>query len=474
MSRFDYFVILAEMRTGSNFLEANLNLIDGLSCFGEAFNPSFMGYPKTEDLLGVTQDQRDEDPFLLLDRIRSVEGLGGFRLFHNHDQRIAATCLADPRCAKIILTRNPVDSFVSWKIAQETGQWKLTNATHSKTRAIAFHMDDFQAHLDALLAFQRDVQRQLQVTGQTAFYINYDDLRDLDVVNGIPAFLGLAGRLNCINKKLKKQNPDPLETKVTNFDDMQEALQETDWFGLWRTPQFEPQRGPAIPSYIAPAKTGLLYLPLRSGPDRVVKDWLRRLDGGDLLAKFSQRSLRDWLNKRLPHRSFTVVRHPVVRAHTAFCERILSGQDPRFADIRANPRRVHKLPVPETAPDMSGADGYDLGAHRAAFLGFLEFLRLNLAGQTSIRVDPNWASQHVLLQGIAQFAVPDVILREEELAKELPQLAGLVGKPEAPAFVPAETVGQDWLEAIYNAEIERAARRAYARDYQIFGFRDWA
>ena len=31
MSRFDLFVVLADMRTGSNFLEANLNALDGVA-----------------------------------------------------------------------------------------------------------------------------------------------------------------------------------------------------------------------------------------------------------------------------------------------------------------------------------------------------------------------------------------------------------------------------------------------------------
>ena len=55
MANFDYFVVFAEMRTGSNFLEANINAFDGLSCLGEAFNPHFIGYPDNEKILGVTQ-----------------------------------------------------------------------------------------------------------------------------------------------------------------------------------------------------------------------------------------------------------------------------------------------------------------------------------------------------------------------------------------------------------------------------------
>ncbi len=122
MPQFDYFVVFAEMRTGSNFLETNLNAIDGLVCHGEAFNPHFIGYPKTKSILGVTQAARDEDPKQLLREIRKApDGLAGFRYFHDHDPRVFDKIVDDPKCAKIVLTRNPADSYVSWKIAVATG-----------------------------------------------------------------------------------------------------------------------------------------------------------------------------------------------------------------------------------------------------------------------------------------------------------------------------------------------------------------
>lgn len=37
--RFDYFVIFAGMRTGSNYLERNLNAAPDLRCYGELYNP---------------------------------------------------------------------------------------------------------------------------------------------------------------------------------------------------------------------------------------------------------------------------------------------------------------------------------------------------------------------------------------------------------------------------------------------------
>lgn len=477
MNNFDYFIVLAEMRTGSNFLEANLNMLDGVTCHGEAFNPSFIGHPKADDLLGIDRDMREQDPHQLLQRIKDSDKLAGFRFFHDHDPRVLGHCMDDPGCAKIILTRNPVDSFVSWKIAQATGQWKLTNATHSKSVQIDFDREAFEAHLAALMSFQADVQRTLQTSGQTAFYIGYDDLRDVEVMNGLAAFLGIEARLSNINKKLKKQNPEPLEQRVRNFDEMKTALREMDRFDLGRTPFFEPARGPAIPTYHAAPETGLLYMPLRSGPDRAICEWLAAVDGAgrkDVISRFSQRSLRDWQAGHPQHRSFAVLRHPVARAHAAFCHRILASDKGGFPEIRANLRRVHKLPIPAEGTDFSGADGYDMAMHREAFGAFLQFLRNNLSGQTSIRVDPSWASQHVLLQGMAQFALPDAILREDDLGRDLPLLAGQIGVVNCPAFQSGSDPKNDLLTAIYDTELEGAAQAAYARDYTVFGFGNWA
>ncbi len=471
MNKFDYFIILAEMRTGSNFLEMNINALDGVTCHGEAFNPAFVGYPKTDQILGIGLDEREKDPQRLIDAIKADHDLGGFRFFNDHDPRVLNTCLTDPRCAKIVLTRNPVDSFVSWKIAQATGQWKLTNATHSKSLQITFDADAFEIHLETIQAFQVRVLNTMQKTGQTAFYINYDDLRDVEIMNGLAMFLGTSARLPNINKKLKKQNPEPLSEKVSNFDQMQAALARIDRFDLSRTPHFEPRRGPAIPTYFAAAKSPLLYMPLRSGPDDAIKKWLADLDGttpDNLLEKFSQKTLRQWKRQHKGHRSFAVLRHPLARAHAAFCDRILFDEPGSFPEIRATLRKVHKLPIPPQAPDTN----YDDTAHKTAFIAFLKFLRNNLSAQTSIRVDPTWASQLTLLQGMADFAMPDMIMREDQLKQELDILARRVGIANEPALIKTAHPHHHRLVAIYDKAVEAAAYDAYQRDYAAFGFGD--
>ena len=61
MTAFRSFVIFAGMRTGSNLLEATLNGVRRVTCFGEAFNPYMMGWPDKDELRGITMAEREAD-----------------------------------------------------------------------------------------------------------------------------------------------------------------------------------------------------------------------------------------------------------------------------------------------------------------------------------------------------------------------------------------------------------------------------
>ena len=473
MAEFDYFVVFAEMRTGSNFLEANINALEGLTCHGEAFNPAFISYPNREETLGVTRAERDADPHRLLGRIKAAHGLNGFRFFNDHDPRVLDDILADPRCAKIVLTRNPAESYVSRKIAEKTGQWKLTNVKHARASDVTFDAAEFEAHVEALQAFQVRLLGGLQKTGQAAFYLAYEDLQDVEVMNGLARFLGSPARLESLDRSLKKQNPAPMADKVRNFDRMETALARLDRFNLNRTPNFEPRRGPVVPGHVAAADSPLLFMPVRGGPTEAVLEWLAGLDDAGreaLQHDFTQKTLRQWKRARPGHRSFTVLRHPVARAHAAFCDKILSTAPGSYTEIRKILRQQFKLDLPKGDPD----GGYTAQRHRAAFLGFLGFLKANLAGQTAIRVDPYWASQTAVLQGVAGFTLPDMILREDRLEDDLAVLAAQVGKSTMPTVAQPTDPHAARLYEIYGRDIESAAREVYARDYTGFGFDDYA
>jgi len=465
MPRFTSFVLFAEMRTGSNFLEANLNALAGVTCLGEVFNPHFIGKQDQVEMFGVDLTLREQDPRLLLRRLRDrTPGLAGFRYFHDHDPRILADLLDDPACAKIILTRNPVDSYVSWKIAQTTGQWKLTNAKNLKTGQARFNGPEFEQHLEALQAFQIRLLHGLQVSGQTAFYIDYDDIQDVAVLNGLAAWLGIEGRLDGLDDKLKKQNPEEIGEKVVNFPEMETALARLDRFNLSRTPNFEPRRPPAIPSFVAIEGAGLLYMPVRAGPEAHVQAWMGRLGRGGLIGDFVQKSLRQWKKAHPGHRSFTVIRHPLLRAHQAFLTQIVSG---KLADHRQSLIRSQQADLPPP-----GQPFLDLVQHREAFAAFLRYAKLSVAGQMGQKVAPHWASQTAVLQGFAGFQGPDLVIREDRMAEGLAYLATELGLPDPPP-APEDRSAVAALATVWTPALEDAAQDAYARDYLGFGFGKW-
>ena len=289
---------------------------------------------------------------------------------------------------------------------------------------------------------------------------------DLDVMNGLAAWLGVPARLAALDRKLKKQNPQPMADKVENLAQMEAALSRFDRFDLSRTPNFEPRRGAAVPTWRAAATAPLLYLPLPSGPDAAVVDWLTALDRGAPPAEgMNQGQVRHWRLARPGHRSFAVLRHPAVRAHAAFCDRILATGPGSFGRIRDALRRSFALELPE------GGDWamLDPATHRAGFLRFLAFLKANLAGQTSLRVDPAWASQTAILSGMAGVAPLDVLLREDRLDRDLPWLCDQVGLP-APAAIGPTDPHRARLDAIFDAAVGAAVREASPRDFETFGF----
>ncbi|MFD1913560.1 nodulation protein NodH [Halodurantibacterium flavum] len=462
--KFDYFVLFAEMRTGSNFLETSICEFPGITSYGEAFNPVFIGKQGKTELLGISLEARRDDPLALLQRMRDASpGLFGFRFFHDHDPRVLDHVLSDPRCAKIILTRNPLESYVSRKIASATGQWKLQNVRFQRSARVEFKSDEFLQMMEELQNFQLLLLHGLQVSGQTAFYIAYEDIQNVRVLNGLGKYLGLDAKLDAPSDKLKKQNPEDIRDKVTNPEEMERALARLDRFNLSRTPNFEPRRGAGVPSFSAGAQTPLLFMPVRCGPEARVLAWMEDMDGAPPVDGFTGRSIRRWQSANPGHRTFTVVRHPLARAHAAFCDYLLT---PRLRAIKTALIKVHKLPLPQNGEVLSVAE------HREAFLAFLRFVKGNLSGQTSVHVHGSWASQCAVLQGFAQFALPDFVLREEEIEAELPRIAALLGKT-APA--PRKTTEERpvALADIHDEELEAAAREAYDRDYLAFGYGNW-
>ncbi|MDZ4391762.1 MAG: nodulation protein NodH [Cypionkella sp.] len=457
-------MIFAEMRTGSNFLEANLNSLDGVTCHGETFNPYLIGGEGKQEMFGIDMAGRDADPAGFLRAMRmQTKGLAGFRYFSDHDPRVFDLVMADPACAKIILTRNQLESFISWRIAMESDQWWLANTKHLKTVRPRFDLAEFNARIDQLQQFQRKLVHALQTTGQTAYYIDYEDIRDLDVLNGLASFLGVPARIEALDFRFKKQNPEAIAEKVSNPLEMQQGLATLDWFNQSHVPNFEPRRLAAVPQYVASEGADLLFMPIKYAPEAQLKKWLQSY--GPLLPGFDRQSLRKWKAAHPGQRSFTVLRHPLARAYAAWCDFTAKEWMP---ELRPYLKRVHKFQLPPKGKPFETMEEF-----RAGFLVFLELIKHVLAGRTELRVMAQIASQGAILQGFAQVQSPDLLIRENKLAEGLTCLCADLGL-DAKALPTVADKHLYPLAQLYGPDLEAAARDAYWRDYEGFGFRNWS
>ncbi|PRY93008.1 hypothetical protein BCF33_1873 [Hasllibacter halocynthiae] len=451
------FVVLAEMRTGSNHLEASLNAMDRVTCHGEAFNQAFVGYPDQDKVLGFDLARRRSDPAGMLEAIAAQPGLNGFRYFHDHDPAVFDLVMRDPAWRKVVLTRDLLDSFVSLEIARATGQWKLTRPKHRRTARITFDPARYDAYRREVEGFASRRRHALQESGQAAFDVAFEEIGDPIVIGGLARFLGTEPPAR-LGGRLVRQNPPDLREKVENFDAMIAATAARP-----AEPESEATRTAAVPSWRASAAVPLLHMPVRGGPEAAVTAWLEGF--GPLEDAFDQRRLRQWSRHHPGHRRFAVLRHPVRRAHAVFASRVLGTGEGPFLKVRERLQRDWGLSLPKGA----ARGGWDAARQKAALLGYLGFVRENLLGQTSIRVEADWATQAAQIAGFAQVAPPDLVLREGELQKALPALASRVGA-EARPFAGAVDDAPVPLADYYDDQVERAVHEVYRRDYVMFGF----
>ncbi|MEL7214528.1 MAG: nodulation protein NodH [Pseudomonadota bacterium] len=496
--RFRYFTIFAAMRTGSNLLERTLAQLDGVERHGELFNPHFIGKPGQDTYLGVGRQSREARPLQLIDRmVEASRGtLPGFRLFNGHDPRVLRRCLTEPACGKIILSRTPLDSYISLKIAQSTDQWMLSNIKKRRDAQVRFDLAEFEAFEAESKAYYAQMRRMMQEHGQSAYFIDYEDLKDLPVLNGLAAYLGLEARFSVLSEPILRQNPGALSDKVVNHAEMQEQLRARGGVHVTGSGVSARNDRGGLRLFRAALKAPIAFAGIPGAPGPVVLRWLHGADGGqaqrpdfeDALARgeitqsfANRRSLREWADSHRRTVAFTVVRHPLARAFAVFDDKIFRGGEAGFPMIREQLRSTFGMVVPDEA-ECIGQDrahleriGHDLVRHRVAFHAFLDFVKANLQGQTSLRTDPRWALQCEFIDGLNALRPLSLILREDELvtgAAFIKKSLGLNAVRNAVLREPEMTPAFP-LEEIVTPETQALARAAFSADYDAFGYGDW-
>ena len=395
--------------------------------------------------------------------VETTEGLGGFRIFDGHDPRVEAAVLADPSAAKIILKRRPIDSFVSLEIAKKTDQWILGNVNSRKTAKITFNPQSYERYCATLDAYYARIARALQETGQGAFTIGFDDLKDSAVMNGLARFLGSDEQRTKFAETIKRQNPEPLSEKVENYAQMMTAIARD--APVEPAPQSPIAQLFHVKDLIVSKTHPVVVAPIPGTARKPIVDWLKLLSGGSAQIDrgFSRGDLQDWLDKTPGLVSVSLVEHPLSRAYRVFQRRII-GDAKAFPAVREKLVQHYGMTLPEA--------GDDAAKTAAAFEVFLTFLKANLGGQTSIRLDPDWCLQSDHLSAITDIVPLSNIIRAPDFPAETERLGAQFGVATAGAALASHGGGVP-LSEIYSKRHENLARAAYARDYRVLGFGDW-
>ena len=490
-----YFAIFGAMRSGSNLLEQSLNQFPNITCHGELFNPSFIGHQKNDKLLSLSLSERERAPYTLIEAMikDAGDGIAGFRIFQDHDKRTAKMVMDDLACAKIVLQRDPLQSFISLELARKTGQWLLHNAPDRRGGKIVFDEKAYIQYSQAHAAYYEDLRKSLQETGQTAFWLHYPEQKNLPALNGIAKYLGIDEELKTVKETIRRQNPGELSDKIENYEEMHGILGNQGGTSTVSTTAADPLRRANIPKMVTCISHPIIFIPTPGGPNEEVLRWMSALDGTDLdtdnfadsVAQgevlhtgHSQRTLYEWMDSNPDVTAFTAVRHPVSRAYDVFMHKVFNTGPTAYDVIREQLRNTFNVGVPDRKL-MSGDrgtladEGYSIGQHRAAFHSFLRFLKSNLIGQTSIRIDGLWAAQTSFLAGFTAAVPISVICKEGHLDDSFRYIEAKfdIEKPTLGiAFRPEHMFS---LDEIYARQTENLARKAYGIDYTRLGFDDY-
>lgn len=484
-NKFKYFVLLANMRTGSNLFEQNINLYNSFSCNGELFNPHFVGYPNQEKYCGMDVSDRDRDPIKLIRKMvaQATDELPGFRLFSDHDPRVLDYVLGDVTCAKIILTRNPLDSYISHAIARKTDQWKLTDLHKRKVAQVDFDIIGFKSYVNSLSEVSKKTRTKLQTTGQAAFQLSFTDLGKLEVFNGLAHFLDSEEQLEGLKEKIKRQNPEGLSEKVNNYKEMMDQVRSINFLDSGLPEFHEPERHAAARNFILCDNVPLIFLPISNYGKSTLMEWMNmhlQAEGGKLMSGLKQKQIFNWLEENQVRTAFSFLAHPVERVHDAFNKYIFQSGESGFPWIRKILIEQYNVKMPDAAlcetinKGALDSIGYDVEDYRQAVKKFAKFLNGNLKGQTRARIDHSWASQAAILEGYTKVIHPDYLLRPQSCNDVLRLIEDQMGLDHIAIGEMSEDDAAFQLAQIYDEELEQLVAKAYSRDYLSFGFKDWS
>lgn len=169
-----------------------------------------------------------------------------------------------------------------------------------------------------------------------------------------------------------------------------------------------------------------------------------------------------------PHLIFSFVREPGRRAYSCFSEKIVHKSKYSFQKIRAYLVDAYGLKL-----EHIESSTYSLEAHAENFAKYLRFIRDNLAGKTSVRVDPHWCSQSEIIRGYQKHFCIDFVGRVENFERHFSFITSEFDLKHRPDFKLRFNEGPRPpfnFESILSNEVRGLLTDIYGADYRDFGY----
>jgi len=246
------FCVIAQARTGSEYLTTRLNEHPQIVCHRELFNPHavYSGLGSAFKARLPSVEFRDAEPLAALEQVAALseeafpeKRVFGFKLFLKHNQDVRKHVRADVSYRLIVLERrNKLAQFVSTQTARATGQWtarankKGEAKPSNKPSAVADGPPEPMAvDIDRLAHFveistKRYALFNKRITDREGvLHLHSEDLdeRFAEVLE----FLGVDVTPELRIVRLR-QNPAPLVERVSNWDAVVKWLEShghADW-----------------------------------------------------------------------------------------------------------------------------------------------------------------------------------------------------------------------------------------------------
>ena len=215
------FLILGAMRTGSNLLRLTLNSSPQIIIENEVFN-------QKQPELGFTYDTIMGNLFRKYPiPIKAV----GCKIFYNHLSKEEWGKISTLPKFKIIhlRRRNKLRSYLSLKIAEQTNQWiegqRKIKPPLAK-RQILINKQDMFVYFSKMELWERQASERFRE--REVLNVYYEDLATnfVDTISRVTKFINVT-KWNRQYMGIRKQNAEPMEELILNFDEIEEALTNT-------------------------------------------------------------------------------------------------------------------------------------------------------------------------------------------------------------------------------------------------------